>query len=88
MGHPVTSPVRISFPGIRDTHFDVDFDCALNARGVGLETRPRVFGWSGDQAAGYGVAMQVAQFFEALGGGKDVEVVITREPEGRFGELL
>jgi hypothetical protein len=33
-------------------------------------------------------AVKVAEFFKALVGGKDVEVVITREPEGRLGELL
>jgi hypothetical protein len=32
--------------------------------------------------------VQVAEFFEALGGGKDVEVVITRKPEGGFRELF
>jgi hypothetical protein len=30
--------------------------------------------------------VEVAEFFSALGGGEDVEVVITREPEGVFWE--
>jgi len=53
-----------------------------------LEAGPWVFGWGGDQAAGYRVAMQVAEFFAVLGGGEDVEVVITGEPEGCLGTLL
>ena len=43
-------------------------------------------GW--DKAACDWVAMQVAEFFEALFRRKDVEVVIAGEPEGRFGELF
>ena len=58
----------------------------MDAGGVGLEAGPWVFGWGRDQAAGYGIAVEVAEFFSALGGGEDVEVVITREPEGVFWE--
>ena len=67
---------------------DVDFDGGLDAGGVGLEAGPGVFGWGGDEAAGYRVAVEVAELFDAPGGGEDVEVVITREPEESFGKLL
>jgi hypothetical protein len=70
------------------THFEVDFYGGLDAGGVGSEAGPWVFGWGGDEASGYGVAVKVAKFLYALGGGEDVEVVIAREPEGGFGTLL
>jgi hypothetical protein len=53
-----------------------------------LEAGPWLFGWGGDEAAGNWIAMEVAEFLEALLGLEDVEVVVSREPEGGFGELF
>ncbi len=53
-----------------------------------MEAGPWVFGWGGDEASGYRVAVEIAEFFVVFGGGEDVEVVVAREPEGSFGTLL
>ena len=66
----------------------VDLDRALVAGRVRLKAGPWVFGWFGDEAARHGIAMNVAEFFDALVFGEDVEVVIAREPERAFREMF
>ena len=44
-----------------------DFYFALGAGGVGLEAGPGVFGWGGGEASGYGVSVEVAEFFAVFG---------------------
>jgi hypothetical protein len=51
------------------TQVDGDFNGALDAGGVGSEAGPWVFGRGGGEAAGDGVAVQVAEFFTVFGGG-------------------
>ncbi len=66
----------------------LDFDGAGFARGVMVEAAPAVVFGFRDKAAGNRVAMDVADFFDALFSGMYVEVVVTALPElllvGRF----
>jgi hypothetical protein len=47
-----------------------------------VEGRPWPVGGVFDEALFYWVAMEVAELFNALLCGEDVEVVVAREPEG------
>ena len=60
----------------------------MGGGGVGVEAGPGVVAGFGDEAAGDGVAVEVAELFDVLGGRDDVEVVVAREPERGFGELF
>jgi hypothetical protein len=57
-------------------------DCALDAGSVVVEGGPRPIGGVFDQALFYWVAVEVAELFDALLCGEDVEVVVAGEPEG------
>jgi len=46
-----------------------------------VETAPRVVFRGGDQTASYGIAVDVADFFDAFFWGVYVEVVVTPLPE-------
>ena len=70
--------------------FGFDFYWAGFADGVVVEAAPAVVFGAFDQAAGYWVAVDVADFFHEFVGGEDVEVVVTGLPEvfaGAFEEF-
>jgi hypothetical protein len=69
MGHPPDGPVGF------------DFDGGGLAGGVVVEAAPAVVFGAGDEAAGDGVAVDVADLLYEFGGGEDVEVVIAGLPE-------
>jgi hypothetical protein len=61
--------------------FGFDFYWVGFACGVVVETAPAVVFGFGDEASGYGVAVDVLDFLDSFLVGVDVEVVVTALPE-------
>jgi hypothetical protein len=60
MGHPCD----------RARPFAVDVDDAFGVEGVGVETGPGIVFGFGGETAGYGIAVEIAEFFDALVAGE------------------
>jgi hypothetical protein len=58
-----------------------DFDSGGRAGSVVVEAAPAVVLGFGDQASGYRIAMDVADFFYKFASGEDIEIVVAGLPE-------